>query len=161
MHNGRLLNTPAPMPRVLGSHLVVYGDIRKVVNPNEDWDIIDGFLIIASAKPIIRSKKHVPKPARQFPVFDPVICPSVRLKFKYPRVRLKLKPHESPPASPPKETYIIHRPKEKNKHACPNPLSMGELDLICWERLSPERTDTSPTTAQQRKVSNRQQHPTQ
>tara|TARA_Y100000768_G_scaffold388911_2_gene388608 strand:+ start:17493 stop:17939 length:447 start_codon:yes stop_codon:yes gene_type:complete len=148
------------MPRVLGSRLVVYGDIRKVINPGEDWDIIDGFFIIASTKPIIRSKKHAPKPARQFPVFDPVIYPSVRLKFKYPRVRLKLKPYRPPPASPPKETYIIHRPEEKNKHAFLNPLSIGEIDLICWERLSPERTDTSPVTAQQRRTSNSQQHPT-
>ena len=39
------------MGRTLGSRLAVVGRIQRVVKPWEDWDDIDGFLIIASAYP--------------------------------------------------------------------------------------------------------------
>lgn len=148
MNPNQGVRNSALMPRALGSRLVVHGNKRKVVKAHEDCDIIDGFFIIASARPIIIYSKGRKTKHAQFACCDPVQYPKVRLKLKYPNVRLKSKRPKSPQTPPSQKGYIIHHPKNKSERSCPNPLSIGEIDLICWERLSPEKPDALPTTAQ-------------
>lgn len=46
------------MGRTKGSTLAVVGNLRRVIKPHEDWDEIDGFLIISSAFPFRRRGGH-------------------------------------------------------------------------------------------------------
>ena len=50
------------MGRTPGSRLAVVGNLQKVVKPWEDWDEIDGFMIIASAVPHRRRGKQFMRP---------------------------------------------------------------------------------------------------
>ena len=209
------------MGRTPGSRLAVVGYLQKVVKPWEDWDEIDGFMIIASAFPRSRrgkqfmrpsgyrikkkKRKRHPKAKSKQPInhqkAKPPLCPPSPPSPPVPRVRLLLRqpppPPPAPPAPPPpppapepappnparKKKRKKGEPSERYKAVSnyarhmrfemicdlagvpsadrpiappprwkppklapppppprapePNLLSMGEVDLICWETMPP------------------------
>ena len=112
----------ANMGRTPGSRLAVVGHLQKVVKPWEDWDEIDGFMIIASAfprsrrgkqfmRPFLSLRKKKKKKRRHHPAKpkQPINHQKAKLPPRppsppsppVPRVRLLLRQPPPPPAPPP------------------------------------------------------------
>ena len=111
------------MGRTPGSRLAVVGHLQKVVKPWEDWDEIDGFMIIASAFPRRRRGKQFMRPSgfrqkkkkkrRAKPKqlinhqkIKPPSCPPSPPSPPVPRVKLRFQPTPPPPPSPPKDKPV-------------------------------------------------------
>jgi len=102
------------MGRTKGSTLAVVGNWRRVIKPHEDWDEIDGFLIISSAFPfkrrgakgcfvtpdevVTQTKMRYAVPSPRFLISKRRACPP---STPIPKVILRLKPPPPPPSRPP------------------------------------------------------------
>ena len=102
------------MGRTKGSTLAVVGNWRRVIKPHEDWDEIDGFLIISSAFPfkrrgakgcfitpdevVTQTKARYAAQSSRFLISKRRSCPP---SPPVPKVILRLKPPPSAPSPPP------------------------------------------------------------
>jgi|SaaInlV_125m_DNA_1040241.scaffolds.fasta_scaffold46900_1 hypothetical protein len=164
------------MGRTLGSRLAVVGRIQKVIKPWEDWDDIDGFLIIASAyPPRRRGKNHLmptamavglkhkkrgrpPKKKRSHPA-----KPKHRKTTKAPRpalppsppvLRVMLRLQPAPPTPPPPEDKPVSLASWRKEPA------RKMLEEIMRERATPvERVVVAAARARSRPSRAKKQRP--